>query len=389
MNIILTTEQKEILKDVRNFAKANIRPFAASFDEQQALPRSLIEKLAEKKYLAATFPKEYGGLDLDPITYGLLTEEIGKACCNTRALLTVQVSIVGESILKWGTKEQINRWIPQMSSGAKIGAFALTEPAIGSDARNVQTSYVKDGNKYLISGEKKWISFGDIADMFLVVARNKDEITTFIVEREAEGIVTKPMKGLLGCRASHVAEIELNNVVVPEENVLGKAGYGFRDVVATALDHGRYSIAWGGVAVAQAALEAMVSYSRERTQFGQKIRSFQLIKEIIGNAVTQTHAARAICLRAGELRKAGDPDAAVETCIAKYFCSRVAMEVAANAVQVHGGNGCYNKYPVERYYREAKILEIIEGTSQIQQQIIASYGIKNYYLEEYPFCRGG
>ena len=385
MKLILTNEQEKILKDCTDFVEKNVKPFAAKFDEQEALPKSLIEKLAVKKYLGASFPEEHGGLGLDPITYGLLTEEIGKACSNTRALLTVHVSIVGESILKWGNDVQIKRWIPHMAKGLKIGAFALTEPTHGSDAKGIETNYFKDGDKYIINGTKKWISFGGIANIFLVVAKDGDAFTTFIVDRETEGVTVKPMIGLLGARASHVAEIVFSNVAIPKENVIGKVGSGIRKVVPTALDHGRYSIAWAGVAIAQAALEAMVSYSRQRSQFGNKIRTFQMIKQFIGDAVTQTHAARVICLNAGELRKSGDPDSVVETCIAKYFCSKVAMEVAVNAVQVHGGNGCYNRYPVERYYREAKILEIIEGTSQIQQQIIASYGIHNYNLKEYPF----
>ncbi len=378
LNISLTPEQKELIKSVRAFTDAEIRPFATEFDENQVLPRKLIEKLAANGYLGASFPKKYGGLELDPVTYGLLTEEIGKGCSNTRGLLTVHDSLVGESILKWGTEEQKNKWIPLMAKGEKIAAFALTEPEVGTDAKSVQTSYRKDGNNYVINGSKKWISFGDIADIFLVIASDEGKVTAFIVERE-RGVVTRPIKGLLGGRASHIAEVEFNDVVVPEENVLGNVGTGFAYIVSTALDHGRYSIAWAGVAIAQAALEEMVSYSRERSQFGQKLRTFQLIQEFIGDAVTKVHAARALCLHAGELRKSGDPDAIIETSLAKYYTSKVAMEVALDAVQVHGGNGCYNKYPVERLFREAKILEIIEGTSQVQQQMIAGYGIKKYH----------
>ncbi|MCK4258421.1 MAG: acyl-CoA dehydrogenase family protein [Halanaerobiales bacterium] len=301
MNISLTTEQKEIIQSVRVFTDVEIRPFATEFEENQGLPRKLIEKLAAKGYLGATFPKKYGGLELDPITDGLLTEEIGKGCCNTRGLLTVHDSLVGESILKWGTEEQKN----------------------------------------------KWISFGDIADIFLVIASDEGKVTAFIVERE-RGVVTRPIKGLLGGRASHIAEVEFNDIIVPEENVLGNVGTGFAYIVSTALDHGRYSIAWAGVAIAQAALEAMLSYSRERSQFGQKLRTFQLIQEFIGDAVTKIHAALALCLHAGKLRKSGDPDAIIETSLAKYFTSKVAMEVAIDAVQV-------------------------------QQQMIAGYGIKKYY----------
>jgi alkylation response protein AidB-like acyl-CoA dehydrogenase len=198
------------------------------------------------------------------------------------------------------------------------------------------------------------------------------------VERQFDGVRTLPMRGLLARRASHLAEIELDNVYVPGANVVGQPGGGFSYVVGTALDHGRYSIAWSGVAIAQEALDALVTYARKRKQFDQRICEFQLVQGIIADAVTKTHAARALCIRAGELRKRGDTNAVAETTIAKYFTSRIALEVAADAVQVHGGNGCSGYYPVERLFREAKVLEIIEGTSQIQQQLIARYGLRRY-----------
>ena len=372
--------QKIIVNEAKIFAQEEIRPFAAAFDAAGALPKGLIKKLADRKYLSATFPEKYGGLELDPVYYGFLTEEIGKACCSTRALLTVQTSLVGETILRWGTTGQKDRWLPRMASGEKVGAFALSEPNIGSDAKNVETQYEKRGNGYAVSGRKKWITFGEIADFFIVIASQKGTITSLIVERESPGLKALPIKGLLAGRASHIAEIEFDNVFVPGENLLGQEGSGFNYTVSTALDHGRYSIAWAGVAVAQEALDAMVSYARKRRQFGKKIYQFQLIQGMIGTAVTKIHAARALCLRAGEMRKKGDLEAVMETAIAKYFSSKIALEVATDAVQVHGGNGCCDRYPVERLFREAKVLEIIEGTSQIHQELIGLYGLKKYFL---------
>jgi alkylation response protein AidB-like acyl-CoA dehydrogenase len=377
------SRQEKLVEEARLFADQEVRPFAAEFEAREALPKELIRKMADRGYLAASFPEKYGGLGLDPVQYGLFTEEIGKACSSTRGLLTVHTSLVGETLVRWGTDEQKDRWLLPMARGEKIAAFALTEPGVGSDAKNVQTAYRQAGHKYIINGKKKWISFSDIADYLLVVASNDGRVSTFIVEREFPGVKTTPIKGLLGGRASHIAEIELNDVEVPQENLVGKEGGGFTYVVSTALDHGRYSIAWAGVALAQEALEAMISYSRKRSQFGQKIYNFQLIQGIIGDAVTKVHAGRALCLRAGELRKAGSPEAAMETTIAKYFTSKMAMEVAIDAVQVHGGNGCYNKYPVERLFREAKILEIIEGSSQVQQEIISRYGLRKYFRSGY------
>ncbi|MCK4765143.1 MAG: acyl-CoA dehydrogenase family protein [Candidatus Aminicenantes bacterium] len=374
-----TSDQEQIVAEAKKFAAEEIRPFAADFEEQAAIPKDLIDKMAQKGYLSASFPKEWGGLGLDPVYYGLLTEEIGKACASTRGLITVHTSLVGEAIVRWGSREQKEKWLPLMTSGKKIACFALTEPLVGTDARSVQTTYRKEGAKYIINGSKKWITCGCIADYFLVVAGGEKGIGAFLVEREFGGITTTPIKGLLAGRAAHIAEIEFEDVEVPAENIIGKEGSGFTYVVNTALDHGRYSIAWGGIGIAGEALDNMVTYSRQRSQFGRKLYKHQLIQGIIGDAVTKTHAGRALCLRAGEMRRDGHPDAVMETTIAKYFTSKIAMEITIDAVQVHGGNGCYNRYPVERLFREAKILEIIEGTSQVQQEIISSFGLRRYY----------
>ena len=373
------SRQEKIVEEVKNFAAKEIRPFAAEADEKGALPKTHIRKLANRKFLSASFPAQYGGLELDPVYYGRLIEEIGKACCSTRALITVQTSLVGESILRWGTEDQRDKWLLKMSSGDKIGAFALSEPDVGSDVKNIQTSYKKKGSRFILDGRKKWISFGEIADFFITLATGDQGITAFIVERDFEGVRTKPIKDLFANKASHVAEIDFKSVDVPEENVLGRLGSGFSFIVGTALDHGRYCVAWGGVAIAQEALEAMVRYARERSQFGKKIHHFQLVRGMVGDAITKIHAARSLCEKAGEMRKNKDPEAITETTIAKYFASRVAMEVTADAVQIHGADGCTNRFPVERLYREAKILEIVEGTSQIQQELIAKYGLRRYF----------
>ncbi len=374
--------QEKILDEVREFAAKEIRPYAADFDEKGVIDSGMIAKMAAKGYLAASFPIEQGGLGLDPEYYGRFTEEIGKACCSTRALLTVHTSLVGETLLKWGSKSQKEKWIPLMASGKKIAAFALSEPEVGSDAKGIQTRFREENGYYIINGRKKWITFGNTADLLLVMAADDNGISAFLVEREFEGISTWPIKGLLASRAAQVAEIELKDVKVPKENLVGKLNSGFNYIANTALDHGRYSIAWAGVSIAQAALEAMVTYSRKRSQFGQKIRTYQLIQGMIGDAVTKVHAARAICLKAAEMRKNNHPDAIMETTIAKYFTSKVAMEVTIDAVQVHGGNGCCSGYPVERLFREAKVLEIIEGTSQIQQEMISRFGLTRYFNKD-------
>lgn len=372
--------QQKIVEEAKVFANKEIRPFAREFEENERIPRELIDKMAEKGYLAASFPEKYGGLELDPINYGLFTEEIGKACASTRAILTVHTSLVGETVLCWGTNEQKSKILPAMAKGEKLAAFALTEPEVGTDAKNIRTNYKKQGDNFIINGRKKWITLSNIADLFLVIAANERKISAFLIDRECEGITTIPIKGLLASRAAHIAEIEFNNVKVPKENMLGKEGNGFTYIVNTALDFGRYSVAWGGLGIAQESLEAMVTYSRKREQFGVKVHTFQLIRGMISDAITKIHAARALCLNAGKLRTEKHNDAIMETTIAKYYTSTIANQISTDAVQIHGGNGCYNKYPVERLFREAKILEIIEGTSQIQKEIIAGFGLKRYFI---------
>lgn len=378
MNMEKPLPQNNIVKDARKFAADVLRPKASEFDTKESLPKSIIGEMAKRKFLLASIPEEYGGLGLNPVYYGQLTEEIGKACCSTRALITVQSSLIGEILYKWGTQKQKERWLLPISKGEMLGAFALSEPEIGTDAKGVRTTYKNDGDDFVINGRKKWISFGEIANYFIVIASNGKELSAFIIERKLLGVSVYPIKGMLANRAAHLAEIEFKNVRIPAHNVIGKPGGGFSFVVSSALDHGRYSIAWAGLAIAAEALDCMTNYAIKRKQFGRKIGEYQLIQRMISNAVANTHAARALCINAGELRLRNASNAVSETTIAKYFTSKIALEIASDAVQVYGGAGCSNQHPVERLFREAKLLEIIEGTSQIQQQIIARYGLRTY-----------
>ncbi|SFS02445.1 acyl-CoA dehydrogenase family protein [Anaeromicropila populeti] len=371
--------QETIIKEAELFVKEEVRPYVNEFEENQGISKELIKKMAEKGYLAAPFPKEYGGLELDPVYYGLFTEVFGKASDATRALITVHTSLVGQTLLRFGTSEQKEKWLPKMAKGEVIGAFGLSEPETGSDAKNVQTTWEEKEDCYVINGTKKWITFGHLADLFIIIASNQGKSTAFLVERSFEGVETKRVEGLMVARTTYLAEISLNQVCIPKENVLGKVNYGFEYIVSAALDYGRYSIAWAGVGLAQEALEAMVTYSRKREQFGQKLRNFQLVRGMIGDAVTKVHAARALCVRAGELRKEKNKDAIIETTMSKYYTSKVAVEVTSDALQVHGAIGFTSQYPVERLYREAKVLEIIEGSSQMQQEMISDYGLMRYF----------
>ena len=363
----------------KEFVRGEISSIAAEIERTSVYPQELIKKLAAKKYLTPTYPEEYGGLSLTPFEYGRFTETVGKVCQASRALLTVHNSLVGETILRWGSNEQKKDYLPGMSSGEKIGAFALSEPKIGSDARNVTTKYERENGTYIINGKKKWISFGGIAKFFLTIAANGNNVSAFLIDKNLNGIKVEEMKGLLAGNGVHIARIEFDNVEVPESKLLGGEGNGLNYIVSTALDHGRYSIAWGGIAIAQAALEAMVTYSRKREQFGEKIYKHEAIQQMIGESTSKLHAARALCEKVAAMRYENHPDSIMETNIAKYVTSKTAVEISNEALQVHGGNGAWNEFPVEKLFREARILEIIEGTSQVQEKLIASFALRRYF----------
>lgn len=366
-----------IQERLKLFSESEIKPRAREIDLEQKMPIDLIKKIAEQKFFSVVFPETLGGYDIDPVEFGLFLEDAGKYCSNVRNLFLVNMSMVGLSILKWGTPKQINEWIPQIMAGTKIGAFSITEPEVGSDSININTTFQKKGNEYIINGKKKWTTLGGIADLFLVVAKNKSEIGVFIVEKDRKGICIEEIKGLLGNRGSHIAEIDFSNVAVSQENILGDIETGLNKVVTFAFETARYCASWSSIALAQACLEEMISYSRKRSQFGKKIRTFQFVQEIIGNAVINIHAAKALALYAGKLRKENSVLAFDETNITKVFCSRIVNEIAADAIQIHGGNGYCSEYPVERYFREAKAFEIIEGTTQILLQLISKNALIN------------
>ena len=367
----------DIIKDITEFSNLEIKVKAKNIDSSGIFPKNIIQELAERKFLSVIFPKSIGGLELDPISYGLFFEQASKYCSNIKNLFLVSMSMVGGTLLKHGSKQQINYWLPQLIDGSKIGAFAMTEPNIGSDSSNINTTFEKIGSNFKINGSKKWITLGGIADFILLVARANNRMGVFIVETDRLGLEINTIDGLLGNRASHIAEINIENLIIPKENLLGELETGINKVVSNALDIGRYNTAWSGVSLAQACLDEMVSYSRNRSQFGRKIRSFQLIQKLIGDATVNIHAARSLALKAGELRKFESSEAINETIIAKYFSSKIAMRIAEDNIQVHGANGYSDKFPAERYFREAKVLEIIEGSSQILVQIIAKNSIMN------------
>jgi glutaryl-CoA dehydrogenase (non-decarboxylating) len=383
MKIELTPQQKKAKSEFRAFVDEEICPYADGWDRQEFTPLELIKKLAQKGYLGAALPKDVGGSDMDAIVYGILNEEIGRGCSSLRSLLTVH-NMVSHSLLKWGSNSQKEYWLPKLASGEKIAAFALSEPNIGSDAKNIETTAIISGNSYLLNGQKKWITYGQIADVFLVFAKCEGKPSAFLVEKESLGLSIVPIFGMLGVKASMLAELHFNDCLIPQENLVCRPYFGFSHVASSALDRGRYSVAWGCIGIAQACLEACIKYTSERKQFDSYLKDHQLIKQIISDAIANIKAARLLCYQAGYLKDIGNPQSIVDTSIAKYFASTMAMRVANDAVQIHGGNGCSSEYSVQRYWRDAKIMEIIEGSSQIHQITIAESGYQEYRLLTQP-----
>ncbi|MCL6753068.1 acyl-CoA dehydrogenase family protein [Nostoc sp. CCCryo 231-06] len=377
MKLELSSQQKNAKAEFRAFVNQEICPDAGEWDRKEFTPRELIKKIAKRGFLGAILPQEYGGQGMDMITYGILNEEIGRGCSSVRSLLTVH-NMVAHALCKWGNKSQKQYWLPKFASGETIAAFALSEPNVGSDAKSVETTSTLVGDVYVLNGQKKWITYGQIADVFLVFAKCEGKPTAFLVEKNSPGLSVKPMSGILGVRASMSAELHFDNCQVSLENLVGKLGFGFSYIAATALDYGRYSVASGCVGIAQACLEACIKYTNERKQFGVYLKEHQLIRQMISQMITNVKAARLLCYQAGYLKDINDPNSIIETSIAKYFASTVASKIANDAVQIHGGNGCSSEYPVERYLRDSKIMEIIEGSTQIQEITIADSGYQDY-----------
>jgi glutaryl-CoA dehydrogenase (non-decarboxylating) len=379
LRLELTPEQRAAREEFRAFAQSEIAPHAGRWDREAAIPRELVGRLRERGYLGSNVPAEYGGLGRDNLTYGLLTEEIGKACSSVRSLLTVH-DMVAHAIRRWGSPAQRERYLPALAHGEILGALALSEPNAGSDAKSVETVARDDGDAWVLDGRKKWTTFGQIAGLFLVLAQVGEQPegkpTTFLVERETPGVTVRPLSGITGTRASMLAEVFFEGCRVPKENLIGRPGFGLSAVISAALDHGRYSVAWGAVGLAQACLDTSRAYAAERRQFGVPIAEHQLIRRMLTDMIAGVRAARLLCLRAGWLRDTGDPGASGEIWVAKYYASTLAARAAADAVQIHGANGCSEDFPVERYLRDSRVLEIIEGSTQIQQITIPLFELQ-------------
>jgi alkylation response protein AidB-like acyl-CoA dehydrogenase len=368
----LSADQQLVRETARDFCDREIAPHAREWDRAETVDRGIVAKLAEIGFLTASLPEEYGGGGLDTISYALICEELGRADSNVRGIVSVSNGLFGKSMAKWASEEQKREWLPRLAAGDALGCYALTEPGSGSDPSSLVTRAERDGGDWVITGSKVFITLGTWASVALVFARTGGEgargITCFLVPTDAPGFSSHKVEGKLGLRAQDTAELTLDGVRVPDSARVGDEGAGFK-VAMSALDAGRISLAGGCVGIAQGCVDASVRYAQERTQFGRKIASFQLVQELIADMAVETDAARLLTWRAAALADSGERYT-TEASMAKYYASEVSVRAANAAVQVHGGYGYVDEYPVGKYLRDARVTTLYEGTSQIQKLII-------------------
>ena len=373
MDLTLTDEQLAVRELVADFVEREVIPHATAWDRAEQVDLAVVKRMGQLGLLGVTIPEAYGGSDGDHLTYCLVLEELGRGDSAVRGILSVSLGLVAKSIAGYGTEEQRQRWLPGLCAGELLGCFGLTEPDTGSDASNLKTRAEKVDGGWRISGGKMWISLGNYAKLAMVFAQTDPELkhkglACFLVPTDSDGFSTQAIHGKLGLKGSDTAELSLDGVEVPDSALMGQVGDGFK-IAMSALDSGRYSVAAGCVGICQGSLDASISYAKERTQFDRPIASFQLVQEMIADMVVRTEAARGLVWRAGWLKDQGKPST-TETSIAKLYATEAAVTCADRAIQVHGGSGYVDDYPVERYLRDARVTTLYEGTSQIQKLII-------------------
>jgi butyryl-CoA dehydrogenase len=379
MDFDLDEQQQMIRKMAREFAEKEIKPVASEFDESATFPTDIVKKLGELGFMGMMVPEEYGGAGMDCVSYAIAVEEISRADASVGVTMSVTNSLASQPILDYGNEEQKKKYLPDLAQGKTLGAYSLTEPEAGSDAGNVQATAVLDGDHYVINGTKIFVTNGGKADIIILFAATDREaksrgISGFIVEKGMPGFRAGKKEDKMGMRASNTSELIFEDCRVPKENLLGKEGAGFKIALAT-LDGGRIGIAAQAVGIGQACLEAAIAYSKQREQFGRKICQFQAIQWILANMATEVEAARLLTYRVAHLKEKGEriTTAAAQ---AKLFASEAAVRAAINSVQVHGGYGYMKEYDVERYFRDSKLTEIYEGTSEVQRLVIAASLLK-------------
>ncbi|MFE7326118.1 acyl-CoA dehydrogenase family protein [Streptomyces sp. NPDC057565] len=373
MNLELSEEQEAVRQLAKDFVAREIAPHVVEWDRAEDVDKSIVKKLGALGFLGLTVPEEYGGSGGDHLAYCLVTEELGRGDSSVRGIVSVSLGLVTKTVAAWGSEEQKQQWLPRLTAGEAIGCFGLTEPGTGSDAGSLTTKAVRDGDSYVINGTKMFITNGTWADVVLLFARTDDTpghkgISAFLVPTDTPGLSRRTIHGKLGLRGQATAEVVLEDVRVPATALLGPEGKGF-SIAMSALAKGRMSVAAGCVGIAQAALDAAVGYAGEREQFGKSIASYQLVQELISDIAVDVDAARLLTWRVADLIDRGE-EFATAASKAKLFASEAAVRAANNALQVFGGYGYIDEYPVGKLLRDARVMTLYEGTSQIQKLII-------------------
>jgi glutaryl-CoA dehydrogenase (non-decarboxylating) len=389
MDFTLQDHQELAARMVREFAQVEIRPRIRDLDRSQTFDRRILDEMARLGILGLCLPERYGGAGMDYVSLGLACEELEYVDTSLRVIMSVHVGLNSLTLLSWGTEEQKQRYLIPQARGERIATYGLTEPAAGSDAVGIQTRAARDGDHYILSGEKMWISLADVADHFIVFgwtdpakqrARDHSGLSAFIITREMPGLHTGTLHGKLGIRAGNTGSITMDEVRVPRANLVGEEGEGFR-IAMFALDQGRYTVAAGATGLIRACLDASVRYAKERTTFGKPIAEHQLVKEMIAGMARDYDVSRLLYLRAGWMKNAGRRNTR-ETSLAKWYATVASERAAGDAVEVHGAYGYSDEYPVERFYRNSKGAVIYEGTREIHTLMQADYALG--YREDRP-----
>jgi glutaryl-CoA dehydrogenase (non-decarboxylating) len=373
-----TEENRLVQRTVRDFVTDEIAPHIREWDEKGEVHREVVGRMAELGLLGAPIHAAWGGSGMDYVSFAMICEELERGDTAFRVVQSVHVGLNSLTLMQWGTEEQKQRWLVPQAKGEKLATFGLTEPGVGTDAGNLASTARRDGDSYVLNGEKVWISLADIADHFLVFAsvdRSKGHrgVTAFVIERGMQGLTTGTLHGKLGIRAGNTGTISMDNLRVPLENRIGEEGEGFL-IAMSAIDQGRFTVAAGNVGLAQACLDASVKYAHERETFGEEIGRHQLVKQMIAKMVAGIEAGRLLVWRAAFLKNHGVRNTR-ETSLAKWHATDHAVQSALDAIQIHGANGYSNEFPVERYLRNAKAAVIYEGTSQLHTLIQADYAL--------------
>ncbi|MBR7833509.1 acyl-CoA dehydrogenase family protein [Actinospica durhamensis] len=355
----------------REFVDEYVVPHADRWDTLGKIPQELLTRIGEAGLWAPFLPAEVGGHGVSMAVLGEIHEEVGRGCSSVRSLLTVH-TMVSWALRRWGTETQLRRWGAALAAGDLLGAFCLSEPGAGTDTDSLTTTAQRTDEGWLLNGTKKWITNGQRADLFLVFARGPHGTVALLVPRWSPGVTVLPIEGMLGTRASMLAEVAFRDVALDADALLGPTGLASGMVLTGTLDLGRYSVAVGSVGIIQACLDACSDYASRRQVRGSALRELPLIQAKLSDMVTDVRAARLLCAEAGRLKDLGDPATIMATWVAKYFASCAAAKHASEAVQIHGANGCSPEYPVARFYRDAKVMEIIEGSTEIQRITIAA-----------------